>query len=1022
MVEFRILGPVQLRAGDKQFNLRSRKDRYVLALLLWGQGQPIPSYTLIDKVWEGHQPSKSSLYSIVSRLRASIQQAGGDAQGIRLRRSGSSGSYALDVAPGDVDFRRFRMLCEQARLAVTSGDPARAVSLLDEADGLWQGTPLAGLSGTWADTVRTRLHEERFAATIARLDAELLLGHHAAVVAELFDLAAQHPLNQEPTRLLMLALYGSWRKPDALRVYRDFQRRLRDEEGSDPTPELAGLHQRMLEDDLGRAAAWSASQPGPLSVPRPVPPESTASTLPRDNPDFTGRVAELGTLAAWLHSVQGRSTVPVIVISGLAGTGKTTLAVHAAHLLGGQYPRKVYLDLCGHNAHAQPADPRTALAVALRTLGIPDGKIPESAEERAMMWRSRARGVLVVLDDARSAEQVLPLLPSTPGCAVVITTRYRGLNISGKLALPLGTLPPADATALFTRVAGIDQGTDPAAVSEVLGLCGHLPIEIEIAATQLRHRPTWTLSDLITRLRDIQAEDRRISASLELSYRCLMPEWQRLLRRLALHPPGGFSGYAAAALAVGSRPAGTRRALDGLVDHHLLEEPASGRYAFHDLVHEYARHLAETSDPEAERQQAVRTLLGYYLLLAEQADRVAHPFRRRLPVPDRMTIADGTRAPPELPALRSRQDCKKRMDAERQSLLRAARYAAAHGYPGHAALLPHFLAGFLDTWGDWTEAVDLHRLAAQAWHEAGNAAGEARARTDLCFILGRMGRYDEAITQAQAAIALARPASNKDDEASALSVMGLILWQQARYPQALVCLDEALGIWRSLDDRHGEADALCRGAIVLWHLRRPADALRQAEQALVIYRELGDPQGETNSLNNLGDMQRAMGRYEQALANYRAALGMVNDIGNRQGKAVALSNIGDVYRHAGDLAEAVKHYRTALREFLAIGDRRSEAEVLISMGETFRQAGDHPAAISQLQKALVLAHDLAEKYLQALSCLGIGTVHLETGDWGEAADDFRTALELSRQIKDPETEARAGQGLEAALAHLPEGQ
>jgi tetratricopeptide (TPR) repeat protein/DNA-binding SARP family transcriptional activator len=1024
-VEFRILGPVQLWANDgRQIDLGSRKERCVLAILLWERGHPVPVNALMDKVWGDDLPGKvhSSLYGYVSRLRGHIREASGESTNPGLLRSNSQGSYALDVDSGDVDFRLFLELGEAARAAMAAGDAQRAAALFHDAERLWRGTPLADLSGPWVDQIRMRLETERLTMSIDRLDAGLRIGRHAAQVGEISDLAAQHPLDERLTGLLMLALNGSGRTSEALAVYRRFERQLRDEDGSDPTPELADLHLRMLKDSQALITRPSGRLPVSL-VPAPrTPLESSASTLPRDNPDFTGRVAELEMLAGWVSSEQGRSTVPVIVISGLPGVGKTALAVHAAHLLGDQYAYKVHVGLRAHDPASQPLEPAAALATALRTLGVRDDELPKSIEDRATTWRSSARQALVVLDDARDEDQIVPLLPGAPGCAVLVTSRHRLLNVPGMLALPLRTLPPADATAFFTTIADPSRITEPAEVAAVLGMCGYLPMQVQLAATQLRRHPTWTMADLIARLREIRAEDRELTASIELSYRYLMPEQQRLMHRLALHPDSSFSSYAGAALA-GTPPfPATGRMLDALVDYHLIEEPATDRFAFHDLIREYAKHVAHTREPERDRQQAIRRLLDYYARLADQADRVVYPFHRRLPVPAGPLAPDGRSTSPVLPLLRSRQDCKRWMEAERTSLLHAARYAATKGFHEYTGLLPHLLSKFLDAWGDWADAIDLHRRAATAWRAIGNPVGEARALIDLGFALSQMGRNDEAISHLQASLAITRESASQLDEADALSNMGVILWRQARYPQALDSQDEALAIWRSLGNRQGEANALHRSAIVLWHLRRPNDALRQAEQALAIYRELGDRQGETNSLNNLGDMHQAAGRNEQALTNYERALAMFRETGDRQGEAMAMNNIGDVCRRTGEQKTAIRYYRTALDEFRAIGDRRSQAETLISMGTAFSQEQDHSAAIDNFQKALVIAHLLAEKYLQALAYLGLGGARLERADYGSAADDFRMAIELSQQIQDPESEARARDGLRMTLLHGRRGE
>jgi tetratricopeptide (TPR) repeat protein/DNA-binding SARP family transcriptional activator len=1010
-VEFRILGPVELWADGKRHDLGSRKERCVLAVLLWELGRPIAASTLIDQVWGDDPPAKplDSLYSNVSRLRSRLRHACGNGRDWELRRSGS---YALDVSQSEVDFRRFRELRDNARAAAASGDDERVSALLHEAEQLWRGAPLADIGGMWADRVRLNLNEEHYAASLMRFDAELRLGRHTSLVGELFDLAAQHPLKEAPTKCLMLALYRSGRTPDALSAYLTFWRRLRDEVGSEPSTDLRSLHQRILNDDPELAVKSPARPLQPGTPTTGMPSGTPASTLPRDNPDFTGRAAELDTLSAWMSSGQAQSAVPVVAISGMPGVGKTALAVHAAHMHADRYADQLYVSLRGHAPDGDPMDPASVLRALLRALGVMDDVIPASIEDRAALWRSRLAGrrALILLDDALDSAQVRPLLPGTSGCLVLITARRRAIDLPGVLWLPLDPMPPTEAASLFTRIAGKDRIRDHAGVASVLRLCGYLPMEIQIAGSELRRHPAWDTRDLASRLQENRAEDRQVGAALALSYRHLTTAQQRLLRRLALHPGPGFSRYAAAA-AAGDQSAGeTERGLDALLDHYLIEEPAPGRFAFHDLIRVYARHLAEICDRDADREATVRRMLDYYLCLADQADRLVYPFHRRLP-------AWHGRVPVNLPSPRTRRDCRKWMEAERPGLLAAARYATEHCWAEHASLLPHMLARFLDTWGYWTDAVNLHRRAVEAWRTAGNSRGEAKALTELCFILGRMGRYGEASECARQALAIAQDTFDRAEEAESLDNLGLILWQTSQYAEALSHFHQAVTIWRALGDRHGEADALGHSAAVLWHVNRYAEALQLAEKALAIYRELSDIQGEANSLNNLGDLQQSVDCHDLAIKSYRQALDMFQDIGDRQGEAIASNNIGDICRKTGRTGDALAHYRTALDIYRDIGDRRCEADALNNMGAAYRQMGHYGDALDQHQKALVLAHEITERFLEARSYHGSGDAHLAVRNYGAAAEDYRTAIELSRQIRDRFQEAEALRGLGHVLLH-----
>jgi tetratricopeptide (TPR) repeat protein/DNA-binding SARP family transcriptional activator len=1008
-VEFRILGPVEVWADGRSHELGSRQERRVLAILLWELGRPIAPETVVDRIWGNDRPAKplDSLHSLVSRLRASLRRAsGGDRDWVPR-----SGWYRLHAERGDVDLCRFRDLRDDARTALETGANERAFALLNEAKQLWHGVPLADLDGRWVEDVRVTLNEDRYDATVMRMEAALRLGRHAGVVGELFELAAQHPLKDAPTRLLMHALYLSDRSADALQVFRRFRGNYVEELGVEPSAGLRDLHEMILNHDPELTVMPPTPSAPPAAPPAAAPPPAATMTvpahnLPRDNPDFTGRTTELRRLADWMNSEQAQSTVPVIVISGLSGTGKTALAVHAAQILGGRDGEQLFVEL--RSPDGNPVDSMAALGTLLHQLGVSDRVMPANIDDRAMLWRSRLAGkhALVMLDDAADAAQVRPLLPSAVGCLVLITTRRKTIDLPGIRWLPLEPLPPAEAAELFIRTAGEGRHDDEAGVADVLRLCGYLPQEIRFAASELQRHPSWSVRELATRLRESPAEDR----GLELTYHYLAAVPQRLFRQLVLHPGPGFSRYAAAALAEGQSPTETQRALDVLSDYDLIEETAPGRYVFRDRVWKYARRLAANRDSAADRDRAMDRLLDYYLYFADRADRLMYPFHRRLPVVVR-------HIPASIPPLRTRGDCREQMEAERPSLLAVARYAAAQGRDSNAGLLAHVLAKFLDTWGYWAEASELHRLAIAAWRATRSISGEAKALTELSLVLGRMGRHDEALQRASDALALARAAGSRAAEADALDRMGNFLWYLARYPEALTRFDEALSIWRALEDQDGEADSLMYSGIVAWHLSLYPDAVRRVERALALYRQLGDAPGEANALNNLGELQQEAGDHDQALGSYQRALDMYRDLGDRQGEAIAVNNIGNVCRATGRNEEALSRYRAALDIYRDIGDLRCEADTLNNMGAAYLRMGRHRDALDQHHAALVLAHQLAERFLIAESLNGSGSAHLVASSYSPAADDFRTAIEVSREIGDRSQEAEALAGLGDVLLH-----
>jgi len=1005
-VEFRILGPVELWANGIHHDLGSRKERCVLAVLLWELGRPLTAETLVSRIWGDEASDRASelLYQNVSRLRKSLRRAGGTDRELPKR----PGSYALEVSRQDVDAWRFRDLRDKARGAAARGEDELAVALYGEADALWRGVALDGLDGDWVEGVRTRLNEERLSAAVQRIWAGLRLGRHADLVGEIADLVRQYPLDERLLELHLRALYGSGRPAEALAAYHQAEHRWREDSGSDLGRALRDLHRLMLLDDPTLMATGSAQAAPNRAAVQNAP---SVNTIPRDNPEFTGRAAELGALSSWLDSGSARSTVPVAVISGMPGVGKTTFAVHAAHLLRERYPDRLHLPLHGHHPNGEPVESAAALGTLLRMLGVPDSAIPADTEGRVALWRSTLNGrkALIMLDDALDADQVLPLLPGTPGCLALVTTGRRTLSLPGMQLFPLEPLPHGDAVALFTRTAGVDarETADRAAVARVVRMCGYVPLRIMLAGRRLRIHPAWSVSDLASRLHDAGSGEREMTAEFALSYRYLTADEQRLFRRLVLHPDDTFSPHAAAAMAGDALPGVVGQTLEVLLDHYLIEEPVTGRFRFHTLIREYAAELADV-DSEQDQRLAMGRLLDYYLGLVDRADLIVHPFGPRLTVPDAIS-------PPVMPSLRTRRECVELLEADKTSLLALARHAAATGWPRHAGLLAHLLGGFLDTWGEWADAIDLHRRAIDAWRAAEDESGEATALVDLGFILCRTGQHAEAADHVRAALTIARATSDQGCEAAALDTLGVILCLSARYAEALACQDQAIAIWRDIGDKHGEADSLNRSAMPAARLGKAQDALRRAGLALAAYREVGDLRGETNALNNLGGLQQDAHCYDEALGGYERALANFREIGDRQGEAIALSNIGDIRRLCGNHQEAIKDYRTALSVFTDIGDRRSENETLNGMAAAFAAAGDHLAALGHYEKALALASELAEPHSQAVSHLGIGEIRLAMGHSQSAADDYRAALKLSQEIADPGMEGHALYGLGCAL-------
>ncbi|ONI81440.1 hypothetical protein ALI144C_19075 [Actinosynnema sp. ALI-1.44] len=596
-VELLVLGDVEVRIDGHPVDVGHARQMCVLLALLVDANRAVSVEQLVDRVW-GEQPpprARSTLSGYLTRLRHVLAPAG-DEIGLTWRPEG----YVLTVAPEATDLHRFRQLVGQAR----DVDDERALALLDQAQALWRGEAFAHLDTLWLAGVRDTLNRERYAAELDRNDLRLRGGEHAWLLPGLLTQVHDHPLDERLASQLMLALCRAGRQAEALRVFHDTSRRLSVELGVQPGPELRQCHGHVLRGDTEQVELWNPSNP------------SGRNDLPGDVADFTGRGDELGRLLASFPAA------PVAVINGMAGVGKTTLAIHAAHRLVQRFPDAVlFVDLHGHSDNQQAVDPMAALDTLLRAIGVPDVDIPSGLDARAARWRSELadRAVLLVLDDAAGVAQIRPLMPGGPRCLTLITSRRQLPGLDGARVLSLDVLPHADAVTLFTRIAANHRRAAPEAVAEVIRLCGHLPLAVRNTAARLRTRPTWTVAHLLERLRpqgrrlvELAAGDRCVSAAFALSYNNLTPPVQRLFRLLGLYPGREFDACVAAALADVDL-ADARRSLEALLDVHLLQQTSLDRYHFHDLLRAYAAHLTDTQDTEAVRNTAQTRLLDHYL-------------------------------------------------------------------------------------------------------------------------------------------------------------------------------------------------------------------------------------------------------------------------------------------------------------------------------------------------------------------------------------------------------------------------
>ena len=678
--------------------------------------------------------------------------------------------------------------------------------------------------------------------------------------------------------------------------------------------------------------------------------------LPRDIGAFTGRGAELAQLLGAIGDLAADGgVVGICAIDGMAGIGKTTFAVHAAHRLAGDFPDgQFFLPLHAHTPGQRPVEPADALASLLLTAGVAAAQIPPGLEARAARWRDQVAGkkVLLLLDDAAGHEHVRPLLPGAAGSLVLVTSRRRLTALEDTAVVTLDSLSPTEGAALLVRLAARPglRASD-AAVGETAGLCGYLPLAIGILASQLRHHPAWTAGELASELavaRDrlalMHAENLSVSAAFGLSYTDLTPGQQRLFRRLGLHPGPDIDAYAAAALDATTLDA-ARRGLDELYDQHLLSETAPGRYQLHDLLREHARALASSDDP-AEADEAACRLLDYYLQTALAAGRHFTPWASayRRPPPGR--------PPAHAPDVSALGPAGAWLEAERANLHAAADYAAGHARSRHANAIPAAMSGFLTARGHWDQSAAPHRSALAAARRAGDRRGEADTLAELGGLQGEMVGYPAAAASLAQALSVYGAAGDLPGQAFALNRLGFLRVLTGDYPAAAASHQRALALARSVSYRPAAAAALLGLGLVQQLTGDYPAAAASQQQALALYRDLGDLLGQAWALDDLGIVQQGTGDYRDAAASHQRALDLFRDLGNRHGQAEALNRLGELATRTANTPQARERHAQALAIARDIGAALEEARALEALGHS-QLLDDNPGqAAAHLAQAL----------------------------------------------------------------------
>ncbi|WP_460525801.1 AfsR/SARP family transcriptional regulator [Flindersiella endophytica] len=967
-MEFRVLGPLELYAGERRIEIGAAKQRALLALLLLNANKACGRDRLIDDLWEGAPPrsARTTLQSCVYRLRRMLSLLSNDnsKQGgvyLHTRRDG----YLLQVPDEAIDQRRFEQYVSEGWQAIEIGEADYGAGRLRSALELWHGEAYADIGVQAVRDQARRLDDRRLEVVEQCVAAEIGLGRHQTVVGELEDLTGAHPLRERLWELLLAALHKSGRRADALSAYQRLYRVLDEELGVEPGARIRDLHMQILNAD----PALDPPQEAPLDVTSAQVPLSTA--LPTDEPvaelappepapvgeltprqlpvsieRFAGRGEVLeqldaltvaassplaardpATTATSVASAASPAPAPAIaVIVGMAGVGKSTLAVHWAHRVADRFPDgQLHVNLRGFDRSGEPMPAAEALRGFLDALQVPAARLPSDVEARAALYRSILAGkrMLIVLDNARDTEQVRPLLPAAPGCAVVVTSRrmLSGLMAAeGAHVISLGLLDPVDAWQLLADRLGEDRvSAEPAATRDIIRMCAGLPLALAISAARAATNPEFSLEVLAAELRDARGgldafadEDSTtdVRAVLSWSYQQLSAEAAGLFRLLGLHPGPDLSVRAAASLAgVPIRQA--RRLLGELTRCHLLTEHVPGRYSFHDLVRAFAVELVEAEEMAADRISAMHRVLDHYLHSAFGGVRVIYPDRDPITLPAALSGVVVER-------FAEREQAMVWFAAERRVLVAMISAAADSGLDDHCWQLAWSIATFLDWQGYWHD-----------WRLVQETALEAAVRS-----------------------------ASSSDQARCYSLVGHANLRLGDHEAAGANLAKAIDLYRSQCDDLGEA----RVHQIFFHLYEQqgyhGEGLGHAQRALELYRRAGQRQGEARALNAVGWFHALLGEYQQAIEYSGRALPILIELEDPQGQANTLDSLGYAYHRLGDFGRAAESYRRALDLFAEVGDRRNEAQTLVHLADSQHAEGRHDIARKTWQQALDILEEL----------------------------------------------------------------
>jgi DNA-binding SARP family transcriptional activator len=1019
MLTVRLLGPVQILLDGSPVDAGPSRQRCVLAALAVETGRPVPVPALIDRVWDERPPQRAqhALQVYLSRIRSVLRAA--DAGALVSRRSGG---YVLDIEDGRVDMAQAQ--AQLARARQHEATPAEQGDALEHALQLWQGLPLADLSGAWAAQIREHWQQVRLDALIQWAGVRLASGRIEAVLGGLSAAIIDFPLAEPLRAAQMRALVAAHRPAEALAAYESARSHLAGELGVDPGSELAALHRAILRGEGRPAVVVSGVARGAGHLPKGQPradrrnagailrgaaaagsaraADARPFQLPPDLPDYTGYERHVQAARAVLAAGSGPANPPVILISGQGGAGKTALAVHIAHQVRDAFPHgQLFLSVGG----AVPLAPAEALSRALRALGVTDVDAQGNPDlrERVARYRGELAGkrVLIVLDDAITARQVRPFLPGDGGSAVLVTSRSRLTTVPSQAHIELGVMSAEESTALLTQMIGAKRaGAEPAQTRRLIDLCVRLPLAVRVAGARLAARPHWSIAQLADRLSDehrrldeLRVDDLEVRASLAVSYRGLGPRAQWAFRALGHLDPPDFTVLTLAALLDACLDeAGDL--VEQITDARLLDvvsvDGVRTRYRMHDLVRLYASELVTPQERAGDLRLAVTRALTGML-------RVVESLGVQLPLATpRMYHPTGLAPCGTWLQAVERADPQRWFDAEEPALIAAVERAASLGLDALACGLADALvfASFANrnNFDGWERT---HATAVAAARDAGNSPAEAAMHCGIGQLRYTQDRFGESRTHFSQAATIFHAAGDERGQAVALNGLGTVGRELGEHRSALPEIDQARRILHRLGDDAGAAHA--HYSLGFAHRELGADdlAFQHLAAALTLYRRLGHRRGELIAIRGIGLVHRARGELDTSLSRCHAAHRMAVDIGDEHLVAYTTQALAKVWIRRGEPQRAAFPLADALATMTALHDGQGTALTTRTIGEMHLAVGNLAEAGTYLTQAAARWQSLGMKLGEARTLRDLGAVQCATGhhelshrSWAAAQETF----------------------------------